>query len=94
MEFLNKIFNILVFPIKLLIYALIYIYKKLISPLFPSSCIYQPSCSSFMLEAIKKHGLIRGFLLGFKRLLRCNSHNKGGIDPVPVNIKGEGKWIV
>ena len=94
MQVFNKIIDVLLFPLKIIFILLIYFYKKVISPLFPASCIYTPSCSSFMLQAIKKHGLIRGFFIGFKRILRCNSHHKGGVDPVPDNIKGEFKWIV
>lgn len=58
-------------------------YQYLISPLFPPSCRFTPSCSHYSSEAIMKHGLIRGVWLGIRRLLRCNPWNPGGYDPVP-----------
>jgi putative membrane protein insertion efficiency factor len=47
-------------------------------------CIFSPSCSEYMTEAIKIHGFIKGIILGLKRLSRCNSElSSGGLDPVP-----------
>lgn len=63
--------------------ALIIFYKKAISPLFPSVCRFYPSCSTYTLESIKKYGVIKGCMLGIKRILRCHPLNKGGYDPVP-----------
>ena len=62
---------------------LIRAYRRYISPLLPDSCIYRPTCSEYMLEAIEKYGAARGFWLGFKRILRCNPFHRGGYDPVP-----------
>ena len=59
------------------------IYKKIISPLFPPRCRYYPTCSNYSIEAFKKHGFIKGIILSFWRLLRCNPFSKGGIDYVP-----------
>ncbi len=67
-------------------------YKKCMSPLMPSVCIYHPSCSSYMLDAIGEYG-IKGVLMGIKRLLRCTPGHDGGYDPVPVNPKGVIKWL-
>ena len=78
---------------KWLFLALIMFYKKCISPLFPSVCIYYPSFSSYMFEAIQKHGVIKGIALGTKRLLRCVPWKEGGFDPVPDNPKGDMKWL-
>ena len=58
-------------------------YRKFISPLFPACCRFTPTCSQYALEAIEKHGVIKGFFLAFKRILRCNPYSKGGYDPVP-----------
>ena len=57
-------------------------YQRFISPLFPPTCRYQPTCSAYMLEALKKHGL-KGFLMGIARILRCHPFREGGYDPVP-----------
>lgn len=55
-----------------------------ISPFFPPSCRYYPTCSNYMLQAIQKHGAAKGFLMGgFSRILRCHPFVRGGYDPVP-----------
>ncbi|MBP5176470.1 MAG: membrane protein insertion efficiency factor YidD [Treponema sp.] len=62
---------------------LIRFYQVCISPLFPRSCRYTPTCSQYALEAIKKHGPWKGLYLAVKRILRCNPFHEGGYDPVP-----------
>jgi uncharacterized protein len=62
---------------------LIKIYQLLISPLFPSSCRYNPTCSHYTLEALKKYGLLKGGWLGIKRIARCHPWGGSGYDPVP-----------
>ena len=59
------------------------VYKICISPLFPPSCRFTPTCSSYALEAIEKHGPWKGAFMAFKRIIRCNPYCKGGYDPVP-----------
>ncbi len=68
---------------KKLILMLIKFYQKFISPMFPPSCRYTPTCSQYTLEAVEKYGSIKGLFLGFKRILRCNPFFPGGEDPVP-----------
>ena len=63
--------------------ALVTVYQKCISPLFPSCCRFYPTCSAYMKEAVRRFGLLRGGYLGIKRLLRCNPLCHGGVDPVP-----------
>lgn len=58
-------------------------YQRFISPLLPPSCRYYPTCSSYMIEALRKFGFIRGLLMGTARILRCNPFVRGGVDPVP-----------
>jgi putative membrane protein insertion efficiency factor len=58
-------------------------YQKVISPMLPPSCRYEPSCSQYGYEAIDKHGVIKGSGLAAWRVLRCNPWGKGGYDPVP-----------
>ena len=90
---MNKFFYILFFPLTILCFVLLYFYKWIISPLLPHTCIYYPTCSNFMIMAIKEWGLFKGMWLGVKRLFRCTPKHKGGIDLVPLNLKGEHKWI-
>jgi len=93
-KFIAATLQIIYIPFKIVLYAGIYFYKFLISPLLPHSCIYTPTCSTYSLEAIKEHGPFKGTILGMLRILRCNPFHKGGHDPVPYNIKGEIKWLI
>lgn len=61
----------------------IVVYQKVISPLFPSSCIYYPSCSHYGREAIMRFGILKGGLFASARILRCHGAYTGGFDPVP-----------
>lgn len=63
--------------------VLIRFYQICISPLFPPSCRFYPTCSSYALEAVQQHGPFKGTYLAAKRILRCNPFCKGGYDPVP-----------
>ena len=61
----------------------VYLYKGLISPFTGPCCRYTPSCSVYMMESVKKHGIIKGTIMGTARLLRCRRSFLGGPDPVP-----------
>jgi len=63
--------------------VLVRAYQKLVSPLFPASCRYVPSCSEYAALALTRHGLVRGIWLSLARVLRCNPWSEGGEDPVP-----------
>lgn len=59
-------------------------YRLIISPHLPPSCIYTPTCSSYMVEAVRRHGVIKGTTLGLARIVRCHhTWFLGGPDPVP-----------
>lgn len=64
------------------IVGVVKIYKCCISPFLPPSCRFTPSCSTYMIQAVEKHGVLRGVVLGVWRILRCHPFSKGGYDPV------------
>lgn len=82
MRFLNKLF------IKILKF-----YKKYISAGLKSGCIFTPTCSIYAIEALEKHNFFVSIGLIIWRILRCNSINKGGFDPVPDSFKVK-KWLI
>ncbi|WP_140487555.1 membrane protein insertion efficiency factor YidD [Flavobacterium sp. GSA192] len=71
--------KIIIFPFVLLVRC----YQLVISPLMPAACRFTPTCSSYMIEALKMHGLFYGGFLGIKRILSCHPWGKSGYDPVP-----------
>lgn len=60
----------------------IYIYRLLISPLFPPTCRFTPTCSQYAIDAIKKKGPLQGLYLAVRRILRCHPWGGSGYDPV------------
>ena len=66
-----------------LLLLLIFFYQKCISPLKPPSCRFTPTCSQYAVEAIRKHGPLKGLYLAIKRILRCHPWGGSGYDPVP-----------
>jgi len=63
--------------------GLIRFYQLCISPVMPARCIHVPTCSQYTIEAVSRHGAVRGLWLGLRRLLRCQPLARGGYDPVP-----------
>lgn len=68
--------------IKILI-LLIRLYQVSFAHFFSGCCRFEPSCSNYAIEALKKYGVLKGCALSFKRILRCNQYHPGGKDPVP-----------
>jgi putative membrane protein insertion efficiency factor len=62
---------------------LVRLYQVVISPLTPASCRFDPTCSHYTVESLKKHGLLRGSWLAIKRIFSCHPWGKSGYDPVP-----------
>ena len=63
-------------------------YKKFISPGLPSSCRYYPSCSTYAVQSLQRHGVFKGLVLASWRILKCNPFTEGGVNPIPE----KGKW--
>ena len=82
MKFINKFF------IKILKF-----YKKYISVGLNTGCIFKPTCSEYAMDALEKHNFFVSLGLIIWRILRCNSLNKGGFDPVPDNHNVK-KWLI
>jgi hypothetical protein len=60
------------------------IYQLAMSPFLPAnSCRFYPTCSQYMIDAIRKHGSIKGLFLGIRRIAKCHPYHDGGYDPVP-----------
>jgi len=65
-------------------------YKRLVSPWLPPSCRYVPTCSVYAMEAVERHGAVRGSWMAMTRLLRCHPFAQGGYDPVNRNCDPGG----
>ncbi len=76
---MKNFLKILALPLILIIK----LYQLIISPILPPSCRFTPTCSHYSLEALKKHGLIKGGWLSLKRIARCHPWGGSGYDPVP-----------
>ena len=70
---------------------LIKVYQSVISPLFPSTCRFTPTCSHYAKEALEVHGLFKGGWLAIKRISTCHPWGGSGYDPVPENSEKEKK---
>ncbi|MYL38124.1 membrane protein insertion efficiency factor YidD [Halobacillus litoralis] len=69
---------------KQLMIGIIRFYQKGISPFFPPSCRFQPTCSSYGIEAYKRFGFFKGTWLTVRRIMKCHPFHPGGFDPVPM----------
>ncbi len=83
MKLLNKLYEYLKAGIVFILIIPIKIYQYAISPMFGAACRYTPSCSTYSIQALKKHGPIKGTYLAVKRILSCNPWGGHGHDPVP-----------
>jgi putative membrane protein insertion efficiency factor len=69
--------------IRRLLLLLVRLYQRAVSPLLPPACRFHPSCSSYAVGALERHGALKGSWLAARRLARCHPFHPGGIDPVP-----------
>jgi putative membrane protein insertion efficiency factor len=72
---------------KYILVVLIQFYRNCISPFTPATCRFYPTCSSYGLEAVQKHGALKGGWLTLKRIVKCHPFHPGGFDPVPEKEK-------
>ncbi len=70
------------YPFKKILILLVRFYQVCISPLFPATCRFYPTCSTYFIQAVEKYGPIKGTYLGVRRILRCHPWNPGGYDPL------------
>ncbi len=68
---------------KKILIGIVHFYQQCISPLFPPTCRFTPTCSAYFIQAVEKYGPLKGTYLGIRRILRCNPFHEGGYDPVP-----------
>ncbi len=71
-------------PAARLLTGLVQAYRRLLSPLLPAHCRFAPTCSVYAVDALRRHGAVRGGLLTVRRLARCHPFHPGGHDPVPA----------
>ncbi|MGQ9809749.1 MAG: membrane protein insertion efficiency factor YidD [bacterium] len=78
-----KIISAMETAVKWILLHMISAYRGLVSPYLPRACRFNPSCSQYAIEAIKRYGVLRGCGLAVKRVLRCRPGGGSGFDPVP-----------
>jgi len=78
--------SVLLFPRNFSV-LLLRLYRAVISPLYGDVCRYYPSCSSYALQAIQQHGVVRGSWMGLRRIARCHPWALGGVDDVPLPLR-------
>ena len=82
-EFFSRLWRACKRIVALPFIALVRLYQLCISPLTPAACRFTPTCSQYAIEALRKHGVIKGGWLTVKRILRCHPWGGSGYDPVP-----------
>ncbi|MGE0078381.1 MAG: membrane protein insertion efficiency factor YidD [Bacteroidales bacterium] len=83
MKILIKIWRFIALVLAQIPLLLVKLYQILISPYFPNSCRFTPTCSTYAIEALKKYGIFKGLWLSVKRISRCHPWGGHGYDPVP-----------
>jgi len=79
---------------KRVLLAPVWLYRTAISPVLPPACRYQPTCSEYAAEAIRRHGAWAGGWVGAARMCRCHPLGPAGYDPVPDELPVNGRWYM
>jgi putative membrane protein insertion efficiency factor len=79
-------------PLGWLLVGLVRAYQLFLRPVLGANCRFEPHCSAYAIEAIRRHGALRGAVLAAWRVLRCNPWSAGGYDPVPADFCRCGTW--
>ncbi|MDX8047053.1 membrane protein insertion efficiency factor YidD [Gracilibacillus sp. S3-1-1] len=77
--------------VKKIIMLLIRFYQRFISPMFPPTCRFQPTCSQYSLECFRHYNVFKASYLSVKRILKCHPFHPGGFDPVPIKKDSNDK---
>ena len=80
---MKDVFQYIIKGLGMILLVPIFFYQRWISPMFPPTCRFTPTCSQYAVEAIKKHGPFYGLFLAVRRILRCHPWGGSGYDPVP-----------
>lgn len=86
MKVINRIKSIISMVLTYSAITIVKVYKVIVSPMLRPSCRFYPTCSTYSIEALRKHGFIKGGILSAKRIISCNPIHKGGHDPVPEHF--------
>ena len=80
---MKRLLDLLNWAVAFLLTLPVLFYRACISPMLPPSCRFTPTCSQYALEALRKHGAVKGMWLAVRRILRCHPWGGSGYDPVP-----------
>ena len=69
---------------KTVVLSVLTVYKRFVSPMLPTACRFVPTCSEYAMEAVERHGPLRGAGMAIARLMRCHPFARSGFDPVPA----------
>ena len=78
---MNQVLRYIGFPVRWCLITTVRLYQVLLSPLLGKNCRFEPTCSTYMIQAVEKYGVVRGVIKGVWRICRCHPFNPGGEDP-------------
>jgi putative membrane protein insertion efficiency factor len=90
-EDISRVLWMVGWPVRTALVGLVLVYRRTVGPLVAGRCRFEPSCSSYGLEAIRVHGAAKGTALTAWRILRCSPVTAGGLDPVPPGGPGRSE---